>query len=277
MRLECRVSPLYYYYFISSSSIIMQRLTRHVSVIRMTNRRRSLSPQVFDLIQNSISFHVVQASLVECYYNRIITRFSIQTAGLAFGGTGLCSYRVRGVSGSCAEHLTVESYTIIISLQSYLLSYLFYWYSITHSLSHSMLKSFLFCYSSLPQPFLFLLQDSLYGFPILFTVTSEHIRLFTSQFFCFYTFLVVGSVRQIKLTYVGFREYVKIASSIVHTVVCQCDRKLPAQNTRQRKTRHDYALSPCAVHLVARFSLFPQPSVWRFIKCRGAFDRSPIK
>jgi len=29
------------------------------------------------------------------------------------------------------------------------------------------------------KPFLFLLQDSLYGFPILFTVTSEHIRLFT--------------------------------------------------------------------------------------------------
>jgi len=61
---------------------------------------------------------------VECYYNRTITRFSIQTAGLAFGGTGLCSYRVRGVGGSCAEHLTVESYTIIISIQSYLLSYL---------------------------------------------------------------------------------------------------------------------------------------------------------
>ena len=36
----------------------------------------------------------------------------------------LCSYRVRGVGGSCAEHLTLESYTIIISLQSYLLSYL---------------------------------------------------------------------------------------------------------------------------------------------------------
>jgi len=27
-----------------------------------------------------------------------------------YGGTGLCSYRVRGVGGSCAEHLTVESY-----------------------------------------------------------------------------------------------------------------------------------------------------------------------
>jgi len=31
---------------------------------------------------------------------------SIQTAGLAFGGTGLCSYRV---DGSCAEHLTEKS------------------------------------------------------------------------------------------------------------------------------------------------------------------------
>ena len=91
----------------------------------------------------------------------------------------------------------------------------YYWYSITHSLFHSWLKFFLLCKSSLPQPFLFLLQDSLYGFPRLFTVTSEHIRLFTFQFFfCFYTFLVVGSVRQIKLTRVGFRAHVKIASRI---------------------------------------------------------------
>ena len=75
---------------------------------------------------------------------------------------------------------------IIISLQSYF----YYWYAITHSHFHSRLKSFLFCKSSLPQPFLFLLQDSLYGFPRLFTVTSEHIRLFTFLvfFFCFYTF-----------------------------------------------------------------------------------------
>ena len=56
--------------------------------------------------------------------------------------------------------------------------------------SYSMLKSFLFCKSSLPQPFLFLLQDSLYGFPILFTVTSKHIRLFT-----FYVFLHIFSCR----------------------------------------------------------------------------------
>jgi len=61
---------------------------------------------------------------------------------------------------------------------------------------HSRLKSFLFCKSSLPQPFLSLLQDSLYGFPRLFTATSEHIRLFYFLvFFCFYTFLVVGYVR----------------------------------------------------------------------------------
>ena len=69
----------------------------------------------------------------------------------------------------------IESYTIIISLQSYF----YYWYSITHSLFHSRLKSFLFCESSLPQPFLCLLQNSLYGFPRLFTATSEHICLFT--------------------------------------------------------------------------------------------------
>ena len=55
----------------------------------------------------------------------------------------------------------------------------YYWYSITRSLFHSRLKSFLFCKSSLPHPFLFLIQVSLYGFPRLFTVTSEHVRLFT--------------------------------------------------------------------------------------------------
>ena len=51
--------------------------------------------------------------------NHIITRISIQTAGLALGGTGLCSYRVRGVDGSGAEHLTVESYTVIYAANSH--------------------------------------------------------------------------------------------------------------------------------------------------------------
>ena len=48
----------------------------------------------------------------------------------------------------------------------------------THSFTLG-LNPFFFCKSSLPQPFLFLLQDSLYGFPRLFTVISEHISLFT--------------------------------------------------------------------------------------------------
>ena len=42
----------------------------------------------------------------------------------------------------------------------------YYWCCITHSFFHS----FLFCKSSLPQPFLFLIQVSLYGFPRLFTL-----------------------------------------------------------------------------------------------------------
>jgi len=49
-------------------------------------------------------------------YFHTITRISIQTAGLAFGGTGLCSYCVRGVDGSCAKHLIVESYTVVMLL-----------------------------------------------------------------------------------------------------------------------------------------------------------------
>ena len=51
-------------------------------------------------------------------WNKNYKRISIQTAGLAFGGTGLCSYRVRGVDGSCAKHLTIESYTVIYAANS---------------------------------------------------------------------------------------------------------------------------------------------------------------
>ena len=85
-----------------------------------------------------------------------------------------------------------------------------YYGVVIRKLLYTRLKSFLFCKSSLPQPFLFLIQASLYGFPRLFTLL-----LSISVFFTFYTFLVVGSVRQIKLTYVGFRAHVKIASRIV--------------------------------------------------------------
>ena len=49
----------------------------------------------------------------------------------------------------------------------------------THSFTLGLNPSFSANPSSLPHPFLFLIQFSLYVFPRLFTVTSEHIRLFT--------------------------------------------------------------------------------------------------
>ena len=51
-------------------------------------------------------------------------------------------------------------------------------------------------------------------FPRLFSVTSEHIRLYFLLFFVLH-FLVVGFVRQTEPTHVGFRARVKIASRIV--------------------------------------------------------------
>ena len=49
----------------------------------------------------------------------IITRTRIPTAGVAFGrhrSVFLTSYHVRGVSGSCAGHLTTEFCTVVILL-----------------------------------------------------------------------------------------------------------------------------------------------------------------
>ena len=46
----------------------------------------------------------------------IITRVRIPTAGLAFDRSGRCSYRVRGVEGSCAKHLTIEFHTVVMLL-----------------------------------------------------------------------------------------------------------------------------------------------------------------
>ena len=52
----------------------------------------------------------------ELYWN---SWTSIQTAGLVFGGTSLCSCHVRRVDGSCAKHFTVESYVVIYAANSY--------------------------------------------------------------------------------------------------------------------------------------------------------------
>ena len=73
----------------------------------------------------------------------------------------------------CQQHWSAAD--SITGRESYLLLTLLtiIWYSITHSFFHSRLKTFVFCKSFPPQPFLFLLQDSLHGFPELFTVISE--------------------------------------------------------------------------------------------------------
>jgi len=53
--------------------------------------------------------------------------------------------------------------------------------------------------------------------PQTFTVSSEHIRFLLFSFSVLH-FLVVVSVRYIKLTDVGFRAHVKIASRIVYRI-----------------------------------------------------------
>jgi len=68
----------------------------------------------------------------------------MQTAG-AFGGTGLCSCPVTGVDGSCAKHLTVESYTVVLLLTVILIIIIIIIISFpspTRSLFHSRLKTF---------------------------------------------------------------------------------------------------------------------------------------
>jgi len=42
----------------------------------------------------------------------------LQNPGGATGCAGLSSYRVRGVDGSCAKHLTVGSYTVTYATNS---------------------------------------------------------------------------------------------------------------------------------------------------------------
>ena len=91
----------------------------------------------------------------------------------------------------------------------YLLTYL------QSSATYFILKTFLFCKSFPLQPFFFFFRTD-YMIPQTFTVTSEHIRFYFLVFFCFYTiYTVVVSARLIKLTHVGFRAHVKIASRIV--------------------------------------------------------------
>jgi len=109
-------------------------------------------------------------------------------------GTGLCSYRVRGVDGSCAKHLAVESYTSIM-LPTFKLIIV----SIP-SPTHSFIPGLKLSFSANPSlRSLRSLSSSVLSPRI--PRTSEHFRFYFS-FFSVFHFSVVGSVRWIKLTHV---------------------------------------------------------------------------
>ena len=63
----------------------------------------------------------------------------------------------------------------------------YYWYSITHSLFHSRLKTFLFCKSFPPQPFLFFFRTDYIDYPDCLLLLLS-ISVFTFLFFCFTLF-----------------------------------------------------------------------------------------
>jgi len=119
-----------------------------------------------------------------------ITRISIQPAGLAFVGTCLCSYRVRGVDGSCAKHLTVESYrpTIVMLLtvigEVVLINIIIISFrSPTHSFIPGLKPSFSANPSIPPQPFLFFFRtdymDSTDCLLLLLSISGFTFSVFT--------------------------------------------------------------------------------------------------
>ena len=118
-------------------------------------------------------------------------------------GTGLCSYRVRGVDGSCAKHLTVDHYTVFYPLTVILIIISFP--SPTHSFIPGLKPSF----SANPShcSLSFFLRDWLRDSPDFYSYFWAYPFLLFS--FLFLHFLVVVSVRQIKLTRVSFRPHVK--------------------------------------------------------------------
>jgi len=131
-----------------------------------------------------------------CLHAADIFRTSLPASALS-SVSSLCATTGRTYCGRRHAYRTkVSSVELLLSFlcqQSYLLL-LIGISSPTHF--HSRLKTFLFCKSFPPQPFLFLFLDSLRGFRRLFTVTSEHRPIcFLLLVFLFLHFLVVGSVR----------------------------------------------------------------------------------
>ena len=67
----------------------------------------------------------------------------------------LCSYRVRGVDGSCAKHLTAESYTVVMLLTFIIIIIIVFHHP---SVLHSRLKPY-FSANPSHRSLFFLLQD----------------------------------------------------------------------------------------------------------------------
>ena len=153
------------------------------------------------------------------YSARVFTAHEVQfvnSSSVHVLWTGLCALRctaaiktlkrflcifahVRGVDGSCAEHLTVESYTVFICQQSYLL--LFGILSRTHSFIPGLKPSFSANPSHCSPSFL--LKYSLHRFPGLFTVISEHIcfLLLVFLFLQFYLSVPCGRLSWLMLAF----------------------------------------------------------------------------
>jgi len=90
-------------------------------------------------------------------------------------------YRVRGVDGSCAEHLAVESYTIVM-----LLTFILIIISIPSPLTLQILPTAAF-------PFFFRTDSTDFPACLLLLLSISVFFYFFS--FCCFTLLVVGSVR----------------------------------------------------------------------------------
>ena len=130
--------------------------------------------------------------------NMVIARFGDPRSGTSSQCRPRSNFRVPVITREAAFN-TRRNLSVTVSVEfNYRILYGLYlptviltiiWYSITHSLFHSRLKTFLFCKSFPLQPFflnihyvdspncLLLFLSTL--FSTLFTVTSEHIRLFT--------------------------------------------------------------------------------------------------
>jgi len=153
-----------------------------------SNLNTSLSSAFLSILQ---THHCSSVKIHLMLHFHLPTRIRIPIAGVAFGRHhSQCSYRVRGVEGSCAKHLTIEFYMVVM-----LLTFILITISIPsppHSFIPGLKPSFSANPSNCSLPFR--LQDWLHGFPRLFTDTSEHTR-FSRFTFLFFHFLVVGSVQ----------------------------------------------------------------------------------